>query len=320
MAIKSIRESYLYSSMNKSGYMDNLLKSAISKSKILTANDLEFEFNTINKYFKYPLKKDVLEAYKAGILKPLVFPPGIEDRLSAAVPFMLGGNGREIVAYVFIDNYKSYNRNNDTYSIDPKKLYCLLESAYIAIIIQKMYPVFSRNSVSCVEGAYIYSHMFTRILNKKYALNVDARAYTKVLYLSAKFFLVNLLSCDVASDTTMNYAMKVADCQSSMLIKEVDDIFTQDKFLNIETFITAIKENASLISQSLNALTVKEFIQDFVNMFHTSAIFSLEHLAYFMFTVDSVCVGAYLNNQVVLEDIIDKSGAKLYSFISGYKI
>ena len=54
-------------------------------------------------------------------------------------------------------------------------------------------------------------------------------------------------------------------------------------------------------------------------MYQSSSIFALEHLSYFLFMVDSVILGAYLNNQAVLEDVVGKSGAKLYTVISAYQ-
>ena len=91
-------------------------------------------------------------------------------------------------------------------------------------------------------------------------------------------------------------------------------------FQNISTFINGIKSTSFNISQSLAELTLKDFIVDYVQMYHSSALFALEHLAYFMFVVDSVMLGAYLNNQAILEDIVGKSGAKLYTQLNNYSI
>ena len=112
----------------------------------------------------FPLKKDILEAVKDGLLKMVVFPKGVEEKIPSSLPFLLTPVQNRIGAYVFIDNIKSYNEKENTYSADPKKLYCLLESAYLAIIFQKNQTVISRSSVACSEGGSIYANMFITFL------------------------------------------------------------------------------------------------------------------------------------------------------------
>lgn len=317
--LKSIRNTFLYESMNKGSYLDKIIKTAMTKGKVLTPNDLSYEVNTIKRYYKYPLKQHVLEAYEGGYLKPIVLPQGMVEKIPSSVPFILTGTKEGLSAFVFIDNFKSYDAKMDLYNIDPKKFYCLLESAYMAMNIQKAFNVIARSAVTCVEASGIFAHMFIRVLNKKYALNVDRRAYSKVLYLAAKFFMVNQLGLDPTSDSVTNYALKVSDTDNTFIMNEIDKVFsTPEVFADIFTFIEAIAKNSYLITQSLAELTMKDYITDFVNMYHSSSIFALEHFSYFMFMVDSVIIGAYLNNQAILEDIVGKSGAKLYTLISNY--
>ena len=118
--------------MNKGNYLDKTLKNAISKAKILKPANLEFEVNTINKYYKFGMKKSVMDKFDSGLLKAIVLPPGTAERIPASVPFLLYG-ANEIGSYVFIDTYCQYNKSSDTYNIDPKKLYCLLCSSYCIV-------------------------------------------------------------------------------------------------------------------------------------------------------------------------------------------
>lgn len=313
---KSIRDTFLYKSMNKSGITDKTISNAIKKGIVLTPDKLSYEFNTMSKLFKYADKEEVLKAYEEGILKPVVLPQGLNERLTNSIPFMLGMNGRQVIAYVFIDNYTTQNAKEGSYSIDPKKLYCLLESAYIAIKIQTGFVAIARSSIMCFEGAMVFAHMFTRVLNKKYALNVDKRAYSKVLYLAAKYYLVSILKMDYNSDAANNYAMKVADINTPFMVNDLDEGFPKEAFTDLATFITAINNNAYRISQSLANLTTRDYVTDFVNLYQASSLFALEHLSYFVYMVNSVVLGAYLNNQAVLEDIIGKSGVKIYNFVT----
>lgn len=317
---KSIRDTFLYNSMNHSKYLDDIISFALSKGKVLTPDDLAFEVNTINKYYKYPLKKAVLDAFAGGGIKPVVLGEGADKRIPASLPFILAKSGSAMISYAFIDNYKSYDAKNETYSIDPKKLYCFLESAYMAMIIQKNFKGIARSNSACADGGEIFAHMFVRVLNKRYALNVDKRAYEKMLCLAAKFFMVNQLGLPSESDTVNNYALKVAEANTPYIMTELDQAFKPEAFADLASFITTIHDNAYLITQSLASLTTRELIEDFVSMYQPAAIFALEHFSYFVFNVDSVCVGAYLNNQAILEDLVGKSGARLYTSIANYQL
>ena len=317
---KSIRDTFLYSSMNKGEYMDKSIRAIISKGKRLKPDDLQYEVSTINKYYKFPMKKGVLTAFEDGTIKALVLPQGTTEKVSASIPFLLYSNGGGVNAYVFIDNYTQYNKASDTYSIDPRKLYCLLESAYLAIIIQKNHLVLARSNVIASEGSLIYAHTFIRVLNRKYALNVDKRAYSKVLFLAAKFFMINLMGMEPDSEAVFNYAVKASDAESPIMLRELDQRFDEDKaYTNINTLIQFISKNSYLIAKGLAELTLRDYLVDFVNLYQSSATFALEHMSYFMFMVDSVLLGAYLNNQSVLEDIVGKSGAKLYTQLTPYQ-
>ena len=99
---KSIRDTFLYKSMNKSGYTDKTISTAIKKGIVLTPSDLTYEVNTISKIYKYADKEDVLKAYIEGVLKPIVLPQGLNERMTNSIPFMLGMNGRQLIAYVCI--------------------------------------------------------------------------------------------------------------------------------------------------------------------------------------------------------------------------
>jgi hypothetical protein len=319
-AAKSVRNTYLYITMNKGSYLDNNLKALISKGKVLKPADLQYEVSTINKYYKFSMKKSVMDAYEKGLIKPIVLPVGTKEKASASVPFLLYGNGGVIGAYAFIDNYVQYAKASDTYSIDPRKLYCLLESAYIAILIQKNHAIFARSAVLASEGASVFAHTFIRVLNRKYALNIDRRAYGKVLFLAAKFFMINHLDMDPTSESVFNYAVKVSEVDSPLSVRELDVRFDEAKaYTNINEFINFLRTNSYMINQGLAELTMRDYLTDYVNLYQSTSIFALEHFSYFMFMIDSVILGAYLNNQAILEDIIGKSGAKIYTQIAQYQ-
>ena len=62
VALKSIRSTYLYNMINKGGVMDDIMKTFITKGVVADKNMLETQYNTINSYYKYPLKISVMKA------------------------------------------------------------------------------------------------------------------------------------------------------------------------------------------------------------------------------------------------------------------
>jgi hypothetical protein len=124
------------------------------------------------------LKTNVLKAFDDGTIKAMAFPKGItaNHKIPNAFPFILVPQGSDIGAVAIVDNYVSVDKTLDKVNIDTQKFYTLIETAYVARAIQKN-PNVVRNANMYTNGAAIWAHMFTRLLNKKLALNVDKKAF-----------------------------------------------------------------------------------------------------------------------------------------------
>lgn len=317
--IKSIRSTYLYETFNKGGAFDDIMKTFVDKGIEATPEMLNSEYSTINNYFKFPLKISIMNAIKDGTLVPMLYPKGITAnyKVPTSVPFILTPFHGSIKAIAIIDNYAKFdNMNGDRIIIDPNKLYCLLESAYIARGIQMHFTSVRNNTHMYSEGSVIFAHMFTRVLNREYALNVDKDAYNKVVFLSAKYFMLNILQMK-DSDMVFNYALKAAGNLSPIMAKRLSNVFTEKEFVNIATFVQAIANNGYLIINGIHKLTVRSFVDQFIRMYSNAALFSLEHLSYFIFNIISCTNHAYLNNQYAFDTAVGtKSTEKLYSYIA----
>ena len=316
--LKSIRDTYVYSQLNKDGAFEKNIKSLLEKGFVPTEKMLENQISIINSYYKYPLKTLVMDAYKSGTVKPMMFPVGISVtlKLPTCLPFILVAGSVNPNAVAVIDNYAIMEKNSEVITIDKLKLYMLLEGAYIARGIQITFNTLRQNTTMYVDAANIYAHMFTRVLNKKYALNVNKIAYQKVMYIAAKFFLLNLLQMN-ETETVSRYAAKVApDIPDTTLMRLDDELKTTQSFESIEKLIQGIARCSYLIISGLNTLTMREYIRDFIGMYSNTALFALEHIAYFLFNIFSTVNGAFLNNQYSFNDVIGHTGAKIYGYVS----
>ena len=316
MAIKSMSDSYIFNMINKNNIInENILKS-ITKGEVLSLEkDLPEAAMIINRNFKYPLKLRVLELLSNGkiILK---FSPK-DVKIPTSVPFVLYKDTTNTVkAIVFADLY-THQLSDGTYKTDAKKLYCMMEAATIALGYLQNYKGLSNNATVINAGAEIYSNMVMRVLNKKYSL-IDKNKINAVLFLASKFYMISVLGLS-DSDIVTNYAKKNLRNANPMLIDNINSVFTEADFKDIATFVQALS-NDTKNGLGMQDLTVRGFIESFINMYDSASILSLELFPYYMYNIISVLNSAYINNQYVLEDMVigTGKGAQLYNSLRSY--
>jgi len=302
---RSLRDTFLFTQMNANGFIDKKLEmfQDPNKSIRVTPDMIEEVMLHINKVSKYPSKMAVLDAFKNGALVPLVLKPSISERMPVSIPFIVSKDHSK--ALVFIDNYATVDSRGDV-KIDHKKFYCLMESAYIAMM---GIPKHSGKIASL--GSNIFSHIFAKVLNKAFALNTNRDALNKVIFVASKYFLTCHLGMQDQS-AIFNYSLRNCKNCSEILVTEVDSIFAPDRLANISTVLSTFAERAYNFVPGFKKITTRDYLASFAEMYGQSTIMGLEMFEYFTFILSSVVTGAYLNNQTLLEDIVDVDGAKLY--------
>ena len=316
--MKSIRDTFTYQAINKEGSLDKLIKTFLTKAIKADSNMLMSQYSTIQSYYKSALKTPVLDAVNDDLVVPMIYPKGItaNNKVPTSIPFILLKTATGTVKSVaVIDNWASITEYNKVV-IDPNKLYTFIEGAYIARALEMQFNNIRHAAILHTDATSIYAQMFTRVLNRDFALNVDKDAYNKVLFLAAKFFLMNLLQLK-NNDSVFNYATKAAGVTSAIALKRLDDAFDDDCYKDISTFITAIKNKAYMINNGLTKLDVRTYMERYIRMYKNSSLFSLEHLSYFLFNIFACLNGAHINDSYAWEAAMGKkSGDKLYGFIS----
>lgn len=308
VGIRGLEQTYIYSNLNKNGTITNNIMELFSKGFVVTKAHIEEALMIISKNFKFPLKQAVLKDFEDG---KLILRYGMTSKLPTCMPFFLTKSQGSVVAVISVDIYGSYDKDTDSIRIDPKKLYCMMEGAYLAKLIYFNANRIPTRSSIFATGSEIYSNIFTRVLNKKYALNVDKTKMHKVILLSSKFFMINIMGAS-DSDMVFNYAIK--NCQNGNLysLKEANDAFNPEAYYSFDKFINELATNKAL-GLNLKDLSVRGYLEQFINTYDSSTLFSLESFYYFVYLIICVIDGAYINNQFVLEDLVGNSGAKLYN-------
>ena len=310
MALKTLESTFIYNHLNRANNITRTMAEALDKGTVLTQDNLEEEFLTITKNFKYPLKLQVVDAVKKGEIILVYSPERV--LIPKFMPFILTrNNSGNVVGVVFVDVWsEKMNHETGHVKIDPKKLYCMMEAAYLARICYFNSKELTSKAAVISNGSAIYSMMFTKVLNKKYALNIDKNKYHKVLFLASKFYMLNILGMS-DSDTVFNYAIKNCPNGNMFSLKEIDNIVGANAYTDLENFINTLAKPETGLN--MKDLTVRNYIEAFINMYDSSNLLSLESFPYFIYNVNGVTNGAYINNQYIMEDIVYKYGAKLYT-------
>ena len=108
-----------------------------------------------------------------------------------------------------------------------------------------------------------------------------------------------------------NYCVKNCPNANIFSLKEVNEAVDESDFENIKTFIKALARPSTGLG--MKDLTVRSYLEAFINMYDSTTLLALESFQYFIFNVNAVTNGAYINNQYILEEIVGPYGAKLYT-------
>lgn len=316
MAIKSMNDAYVFNMINKNNVVNNHVLKSITHGAILDLEkDLPEAAMLINRNFRYPMKLRVLELLKQGKIILKFSPKDI--KIPSSVPFVLYKDTSHVIkAIVFTDIYTT-QLSDGTYKTDAKKLYTMMEAGAIALGYMQNYRGLSNNATIITAGADIFSSMVLRVLNKKYSL-IDKNKINSVLFLASKFYMISVLGL-ADTEQINNYAKKNLRNANPLLIENVNATVKTEDYKDIATFVKALSNDAEN-NLGMGELTVRGFIEAFINMYDSASILSLELFPYFIYNVISVLNSAYINNQYVLEDMIIGSGKgpQLYNSLREY--
>lgn len=286
----------------------------LKEATILSPSAMDEQLLMIKRNFHFPLKGEVLDAIANGSVNYVY---SKNTKMPTSLPFfLLQNNDRRVNAIVAIDLYGTYNAEDDRLNVDAKKIYTLGEASLLALKLLPKTDIALKTPI-LKEGAKIYSAMFTRILNKAYALNTNKSKLDSILFISACFYLINVLglSLENKKDAIMNYAKGACKMPNAILL---DDYFAkfvdgceQCPFTSLETFLQRI----IALEPGFRGLTVRGYLESFLTTYGAANLLSLEMLEYLTFNVVAVMHASFFNNQYVLENVFADSGSKFYSAI-----
>lgn len=147
-------------------------------------------------------------------------------------------------------------------------------------------------------GARAFATLLTYVVDYACKISTMPTQRAKCMYISAVYYISNLLGRDFASQSTIQVAKKIAGLSD----READVI-------NIELSATSM-QNINFFIQKMSEvlripkLTLDIIIERWMTVFGTGTVFALEMFPAFASMITDAYIGAYINNQKSIEKII----------------
>jgi hypothetical protein len=308
--VKLLTETFLFEFQNKAS---NLREKMISYSPTMDNLDLkllEDELNIIQKRFSFPLKNKVIDELHS---KKRIVPIFNKDRIKipTSIPAYLYNLNGKPVSLVNLTNYGNKDKNGE-FHIDTRQLFAVMQTGVVTLGCYENWNAISMNQSVAKLGASIYSKIFSKVLDKMFAVNLDPIKADKVRFIASKFFLLNVLG-KTNGETVNNIAYgNCLNGTTRTTILAFDQSLPQTAYKRLDDFINAIAQTV----EGCHTLTIRTFLDTYIKMYALSAIFALEYFPYFCHMLFSVAVGAHINSEYLIENLVGKELDKFYNEVS----
>lgn len=302
MNYKNIQTTFVFNQL-KDVVLDSI-QGSLKEGKVLSNVELEEQMMLIKKYINSAIKPKVMNDYEQGLIR-LVYAPESVKRVSS-VPYVMSMIDGRMVANVFVSSYGNM-RQDGMVSLDYRKLYILMESAYLSKTFLSKYDRY-KNTGASIYGCVTYANMFVKPLNKKFNIHTDRNRENSLLFLAAKFYLKNVLGIQ-NEEMIFNNAMRACKAPNPIILKEMNNLMPEEAFRDLGTFLEALKDEK--LNLGLTTLTARGYLELYIALYGGASVFALEMMPYFIFVGNSALNAMGLVNNYSLEDIMEKGMPKL---------
>ena len=306
---KNLSDSELFKSFNSASKLSSTLVEAVKNGIEITEDYIQEQIHQIRRSRISPLSDKVLSAYENGNII-ILYARGV--KIPQAVPFFaLKTKSGETKVFIFANNFSTMSLNDNEsdkkyLNITMKDLYALMEGAYITWQYNTNYKSFNRALGLMKLTTKIYSRLMLLILNKEFALSMDTSLYAEVNFIISYFFMKHVWDSDNES-INISYALdslNPSDKYSLSNSKSFEAIVEEMDNSNVND-ISKLINFISSRSNRLKGLNFRYFTQTYINTYKGPAIFSMESLPYFLFTVSTTALGSFIVNNAVISNIIN---------------
>ena len=298
----TVKDSYLFQKMDANGVITARILDVIRSGKVITESDIEEQLIQVRKTRISPLADHVIAAFQRG---EIVLVYSETTKIVPAIPFIVVNIGGKSKAYIFTNAYGSYavpkraSQAEKVFNIGMKDMYALMEGAYITCEYYKNPQLFSRNIGLMKTCVSVYTSMMLRILNKEHALSLSPNEFNQVSYCIARYFLENVWEI---SSNEMSHAYAIGTILNA---NRMDYVQSQDDWeiaevKSLESLIEYLKDHFP----RLRTLSIRFFVEHYMNMYRATVALGLECLPYFLFAITSSMLGSFVVNQPIIYEIL----------------
>lgn len=305
--MKSIKNIYLYSLQDTDKSLTKEMLKFNPSNFQVDLNKLEDPLHTISKRFNFTMKNKVLnDLYTEGRL--ILSYNTVNYNLPIWIPSYLYNLNNKIVSIINISPYATENKKTGELTIDPRKLFSLLQVGSILLTCYDKWNRITMNQNVVKQSMMIYSMIMTKVIDKLYAVNLSDLKSDKVKYIFAKFFLINIME---KSNTKLVDDLAFTICKTTprATIDDFSSMIGVESYENINTLILAIANTID----GANELTLRTYVDNFSRMYGTSCMYAMEYYPAFLHMIFSVVVGSHLNNEFMIEGLVGPLAISLYN-------
>jgi hypothetical protein len=204
---------------------------------------------------------------------------------------------------VFIDCSNVIRSDTNGYKVSEDILISYLINAEVAMIYTMKPSIILGNSKLRELGATCFANLFTHIVDYVGKISIIEYARDKCLYLSARYYLTNILMLD-NENSIRDISRKIAGI-TEMKENTYDFIIgrkEKNPFSDIKEFTALIRETFKL-----EGLNTDLIVDKWMYLYGQGTSFSLEYFPAFSAMLTDAYSGAYINNQKTIDKICGKN-------------
>lgn len=296
----SLHDTVLFNTFNKSSKLLSIINECMKNGTVIDSSYIEEQILQIQKTRISPLADKVLSAYEKG---DIVLIHSKRIKVPQPLPFIILKMQGAMKAIVFVANHGTLVENNKVgnnqyLSIPMKDLYVLMEGAYVALQYA-IYPISITKNMGLMKLCNtVYTQMILRILNKEYALSMEKEVYDRVSFVISRFFLDNVWE-GTNRDINTAYAINNILSPNKTDLLMIADMYNEAAITNVEEMVQFLRT----LTKRLEKFNMRYFTQCYLNTYKASALFGMECLPYFLYTIQASMIGSFIVNQPIISDI-----------------
>jgi len=310
--MKTFAETYIFNTFNKTYKVADLLKK-MSLASLKVGKELLLDpITNIEKTFNIPTKKAIIADYKNDLIVPIILPE--DTTMPTSIPVFIIKQDNEFVAYVNISSYTRITKDNikqtNSLQIDDKKLFAMLQFAWIYRKYYSKYEKINTNNDLIKISANMYAKLLYKPLDKDYSVGSSYGEIDRTQALLAYFFCNNIMGCTKYSKDLAANIPVIVDTTGAKALLQTVTIQPEENF--DEFIMKHIRTNIKGCSK----ISTRDFLHSYARMYGGTALPSLEYFPYFAYLVSSASIGSFIFKDMLINGIIKTDGEKFLTVLN----